>query len=76
MKNLSLMIKNVLIMCLLALGALGITLYTTQEMKHVDDAYSQVIENRVKATVSLARGNRDLAMIEGSILLECGQYDG
>jgi methyl-accepting chemotaxis protein len=65
--NASLVVKITLLLGLLALTALGGALYASMSMKAIDDAYSRLLDGPSRATVLLARANRNVSDIVASI---------
>ncbi|MEI8393106.1 MAG: methyl-accepting chemotaxis protein [Rhodospirillaceae bacterium] len=61
MQNLSITVKFLIILGMMAVMAIAVGLYSATNLQHMDDAYDKLLAGESKATVSLARANRVLS---------------
>jgi methyl-accepting chemotaxis protein len=65
--DLKILTKLLTLMGLLALVSLAATVFTTREMRYIDDTYGDLIDGPGKANLAIARANRDLVYVDRSI---------
>jgi methyl-accepting chemotaxis protein len=66
-KHISIVGKFLIIMAGFGLFTLGIALYSTQQISHIDDEYSGLLEHEEEASLYLARANRSAQTMRASI---------
>lgn len=67
MKHVSIIGKFLIIMAAFGLFSLGMALYSGQQIKSIDNSYSELLRSESPAALNMARSNRSLQAVRASI---------
>jgi methyl-accepting chemotaxis protein len=67
MNNVPIVGKFLTVLAAFAAFAIGVSIYSTHQMQHIDGGYSALKAQKIEALLQIARGNRDFETAHGAI---------